>query len=472
MCAVSVPKVSVYTTIYAKKQSTTFDITWKFHPEFNEALQPYDMNENGMFEKQERDALLEAINVYIEPIHYLTNIEYLPKDTDFQQYYIEPIKTNFEKVTFDKEGSMLYNYNFDLDLVLKKDHKLSLSFFDGGGNFDFILKDVILKDYMEFKAIVPRFQESYIYFFEKYQNQNELHMEQEFIPAILQTQENDINESSADEKRSQQKLPKLSPLELLSEKLNEIKVQIEDTLQDIKQNNSLSAYFWLLFFSFIYGILHAIGPGHGKSLVSSYFINQNKSYLKAFSISSLIGVVHTFSAFVLTLIVYFILGLMFSSSLVNIEQMATKVSAMIIIAIALYLIYKKIKKAKNKITFAPAQQFSFIKPQSNLHKPIASCECSGCQTTSTDLGVILAAGIVPCPGTVTIFLFTISLGIYFVGFLSAVFMSIGMSLVIYITALLSLKVRKSTSSNTAVVKFLEYGSLCFILFLGIILLII
>jgi ABC-type nickel/cobalt efflux system permease component RcnA len=85
--------------------------------------------------------------------------------------------------------------------------------------------------------------------------------------------------------------------------------------------------------------------------------------------------------------------------------------------------------------------------------------------------VIISAGIVPCPGTVTIFLFTISLGIYFVGFLSAVFMSLGMSLIIFITAYLSSKVRSTASSNQTMIKLFEYGSLVFILSLGIMLLI-
>ncbi len=477
MCAVSVPQVNVYTTIYAKENSTTFDITWKFHKVFTEALKAYDINENGTFEKEEKDKLLETIIVYIKPINYLTNLEYVKKDAPFEEYYIEPIHTNFEKITFH-DGALEFHYNFTLDFPLQKEHKLSISFFDGGGNFDFILKDVVFKNYNGFKAIVPKLTQTYIYFFKEFQNQIEQQQDQqEYIPAILQPQKDnskqkEIQKTPDPELQPQKKEKNFSLLEILSNKLNKLKLQIEDTLQDIKHNNSISSYLWLLFFSFLYGILHAIGPGHGKSLVSSYFIHQDRSYLKAFSISSLIGVVHTFSAFVLTLVVYYIVGLIFSSSLVNIEKTATKVSALIIIAIALYLIYQKYKKANIKTTFQPTRKPSFVKVQSNLHQPTSSCSCSGCKTTSTDLGVILAAGIVPCPGTVTIFLFTISLGIYFVGFLSAIFMSIGMSLVIYVTALLSLKVRKSTASNKTVVKILEYGSLTFILFLGIILLII
>lgn len=115
-------------------------------------------------------------------------------------------------------------------------------------------------------------------------------------------------------------------------------------------------------------------------------------------------------------------------------------------------------RAKEKVTF------SMYKPNT------PSYGCSACNTKSEDLGVILAAGVVPCPKTVTIFIFTFGLGIYYVGFLSAIFMSLGMSLVIFITAYLSIHVRKKSSSNSVLKKVLEYGSLLFILCLGLFLL--
>ena len=59
----------------------------------------------------------------------------------------------------------------------------------------------------------------------------------------------------------------------------------------------------------------------------------------------------------------------------------------------------------------------------------------------------------------------------FIGFLSAVFMSIGMSIIIFIAAILSIKVRKETHQNEKLIKFFEYASLFFILGLGLVLLI-
>ena len=156
----------------------------------------------------------------------------------------------------------------------------------------------------------------------------------------------------------------------------------------------------------------------------------------------------------MTLVVYYLFSVLFSNFFLDVEKVTEKISAIIIILIALYMLYKKYKKNVE-------------------HKHgDSTCGCGGCQSKGTDFGVIVSSGIVPCPGTVTIFLFTFGLGIVFVGFVSAIAMSVGMSLVIFVTAYLSSKVRKSSNQNTKLVKTLEYGSLLFILSLGIILLIV
>ncbi len=466
LCRKSIPQVSVYTKIYPQKDSTLFKVKWKFHKAFTSMLGPYDRNSDNHFDKDEIKDLYDNLVGYIKDFNYLTEVEYRKKDKEFRSKFIKLHLVNRGKISFVK-GAMVFEYSFTIPIVLDKNHKLSISYFDNTGNFGFIFSDVILKNYKDFYVIKPAYYQTYIYFFKDFTNQ----------PEQVQMRE-DIQASNAPDKaiapnytkEATTQKSKFSPIVILSNALNNLKNRLKTTLKNIKDNNSVLSYMWLLIFSFLYGVLHAVGPGHGKTLVSSYFMQKEQSYFKAFSIASLIGVVHTFSAFLLTLIVYYVIGLMFSSTLVNIEQITTKVSAIIIILIALYMLRQKYKR--DHIRKAP--YFSVVKPNSpnvttHHHHSGSSCSCSACKTTSTDLGVILAAGIVPCPGTVTIFLFTMSLGVYFIGFLSALFMSIGMSLIIFITAIVAIKVRKKSSTNTKLIKFLEYASLFFILGLGILL---
>jgi len=71
-------------------------------------------------------------------------------------------------------------------------------------------------------------------------------------------------------------------------------------IDDVQKGDSFVSVVFILLFSFVYGLVHAIGPGHGKSLVAAYVFSTNKDYQKALNISVLIGLVHAFSAFILT----------------------------------------------------------------------------------------------------------------------------------------------------------------------------
>jgi ABC-type nickel/cobalt efflux system permease component RcnA len=60
--------------------------------------------------------------------------------------------------------------------------------------------------------------------------------------------------------------------------------------------------------------------------------------------------------------------------------------------------------------------------------------------------LILGAGIVPCPGTIIVFLFAISMGMYMLGLMSAVVMSLGMGLTIALSASVGTALRRKSSS--------------------------
>ena len=442
LCVLDIPIVSTYTEITKNSNQTNFNVRWEFNDKFTQSISMYDENQDGLFDTKELRNVQLTLEDYLKTTNYLTDIFYESKEIKYSLEKLREFRPTSTSISI-KKNIIIYNFSFSLNLELKQDYLLFIQFQDMGNNFNFQFKDIVLKNYNNFKIIEPLENSANIYLYDK----------SEIVEA---PKEKKINKTEVikEEKNND------SFIELLSEQLGIYKTKIELLLKDIKENNSLISYFWLLLFSFLYGIIHAIGPGHGKSLVAAYFLTQDRSYIKAFNISLLIGVVHTFSAFILTLVIYYVLNVLLSNYFQDIEYIATKLSAVIIILIALSLIYKKIKSSK------PNNKFSIHNP--NAH----SCSCSGCKTTSNDLSVVIAAGIVPCPGTVTIFIFTFGLGIYFVGFLSAIFMSLGMSLIIFIMSYLSIKIKTKSQNNNTLIRFFEYGSLVFILLLGLSLLII
>ena len=115
--------------------------------------------------------------------------------------------------------------------------------------------------------------------------------------------------------------------------------------------NGLSAAIVVLVISFIYGLVHAAGPGHGKALVSFYFLSRGGSYRKAIKLGYLISIVHALSALSITFIVYYIFTGFFSlKHLKSFSNISMVISAIMIIAVGIYLFVKALKAKKEKRT--------------------------------------------------------------------------------------------------------------------------
>jgi ABC-type nickel/cobalt efflux system permease component RcnA len=202
--------------------------------------------------------------------------------------------------------------------------------------------------------------------------------------------------------------------------------EISSILRNI-DDGGLNGLMIILAISFIYGVIHAVGPGHGKAMVSFYFLSSNANYKKAFKMGYLVAIFHAVSALSITMVIYYLLHGLFSKTFHQMTHISLSISAVLIILVGFYLIYEAYKhRFEKEKKFTP--------------------------NNKNDIAVAFSAGIVPCPGVMTIVLFSISLGHIGVGILSAFAMSIGMGLTISLAGILSVSVKKSSN------KFLsEYG---------------
>lgn len=446
LCQLQTPLVNVAITEKHSSQQIEFDVIWSFHKEFSaETLLTYDKDRNKELSTAELWGITKSFTDYLTPNNYLTFIKYVPNaeaydNAEYLNFKVSDAKTRFVGDT------MQFSYHIHLPVVPQKGYEIYITLFDKQQFFRFNIHNIKLQESQE--------------------NNSTLIAEgsASFIPFSTQLRTDTLNTSKTFEifQHTTQSAEQNATgfFAFLGRKMKETKESIFSLTEQIKTKGSISAYFWLLGFSLLYGIIHALGPGHGKSLVAAYFLGNNRSVFKAFSIASLIGVVHTFSAFLLTFVVYYLLNTYLNEYFTDLESVTIKSSAVIIILIALYLLYKRLPKKKPKQPL-----WSAADPAEHR----SNCGCGACQSTTTDLGIILSAGIVPCPGTITIFVFSLSLGAYMIGFLSAVFMSLGMSLVIFVAAWLSMKIRQKASSKHTFRTLLDYGSLLFILMLGVVL---
>jgi nickel/cobalt exporter len=198
----------------------------------------------------------------------------------------------------------------------------------------------------------------------------------------------------------------------------EINLMISDYF-DLLQEGNATAHFTILAISFLYGLIHAMGPGHGKMVIASYFLAKDSNRVEAFKAGFLTAIIHTISALLITGILYVFFQNTISGYFQSINQNMYKVSAVFIILIACFLLYESLHDRDKKEEMQPLKNKNI-------------------------LTIALSIGIVPCPGVMTIVLYAMILGYLTLGVFSAVTMSIGMGLTISIAAILASSI-KSTS---------------------------
>ncbi len=189
-------------------------------------------------------------------------------------------------------------------------------------------------------------------------------------------------------------------------------------------NHQYSGGLWLLTGAFFYGVLHAIGPGHGKFIVATYLSTNKESETAARMVPLLGSLMQGVSAilFVFILAVGFNLA---SGDLSESRWYVEKVSAVLIGGFGAYVIWRAVKSLRPRA----------LRIRSLTHVHDAQCGCAhhgvGVSTQGdwkTRLGVILAIGARPCSGAIMILLFSNALGIVTWGMAAVMTMAFGTAL--------------------------------------------
>lgn len=79
----------------------------------------------------------------------------------------------------------------------------------------------------------------------------------------------------------------------------EVTQSIAAYMADLAAERSAEALLYGVFLSFLYGVFHTAGPGHGKAVVISYFLSHPAGFGRAFAMGSKIAVTHVISAVLL-----------------------------------------------------------------------------------------------------------------------------------------------------------------------------
>ncbi|MEP7454351.1 nickel/cobalt transporter [Phyllobacterium sp. SB3] len=252
--------------------------------------------------------------------------------------------------------------------------------------------------------------------------------------------------------------------------------------------------------SFLYGILHAVGPGHGKAVISSYMV-ANETTLKR-------GVFLSFASSMLqALTAIFIIGLTFlvlrgtTVSMDDATHVMEVASFALIIAFGLSLLWRKVPRlfaAKAAHAHAGHEHHHHNHDHAHHHHShdhghshAAGEVCETCGHShapdpamisgdfnwKTAWAAIIAVGLRPCSGALIVLTFSLLNGLVLGGVLSVFAMAFGTFITVAVLATLAvtakniaLRISGGTALSSRVQNIIEIGGALFIVLIGMLLL--
>ena len=218
---------------------------------------------------------------------------------------------------------------------------------------------------------------------------------------------------------------------------------LSDALRSV-QTEGFKASLILIMLSFIYGVFHAAGPGHGKIVIATYLASHKSQFRQGVILSFATALVQGISATIIVFSTFWLLDLSMRQvrGIVNHVEV---VSFAMITLVGLGITLAHLLRLRN----------SLITPKNFTKKP--DHVCAGCchqhgpntKDLSTELsmrtflGIVLSIGIRPCSGALLVLLLAISLGIDTAGLLAVLAMSLGTAITITVLALFSVYLRQS-----------------------------
>lgn len=261
-------------------------------------------------------------------------------------------------------------------------------------------------------------------------------------------------------------------------------------LREVANEHSLAAAWTLVSLSFVYGIFHAVGPGHGKVIVTSYLLADEREVKRGVLIAFMSSFTQAVTAIVAVGALSILLGFT-RRSVADAVPMIERVSFMLVTGLGAWLFWRALKRGGGHDHHHHAHEGHAHTPHDHAADDHACGH--GCGHTHLpapqDLdahrgwrgiaAMILAVGLRPCTGAVLVLLFALAQGTFAIGALSAFAMSVGTAITVSTLAIMTVYSKNaalSISSRTdnpwtrRIERGLELGGGLFILAMGLFLL--
>jgi nickel/cobalt transporter (NicO) family protein len=194
-----------------------------------------------------------------------------------------------------------------------------------------------------------------------------------------------------------------------------------------------------LVIAFLYGIFHALGPGHGKTVIVGYFLGRGGSIRRGIAMASWIALSHVVGAVAVVVIVHAVLSEIYVTP---VEEMLSLrlVSYGAILLIGLAMLATAIRRRGGEA--AACRQHGH--EHSHGHS-----RGEGAHGTGEQRLLAIAAGFLPCSGAILILVFALTNGILLTGLAMTLFIALGMGLTLALLGIASVLAHRQIAGRFA-----------------------
>jgi ABC-type nickel/cobalt efflux system permease component RcnA len=183
---------------------------------------------------------------------------------------------------------------------------------------------------------------------------------------------------------------------------------LSDGIVAIKDGSSSSAVLVAMLIAFAYGVLHALGPGHGKAVILGYFLSRDGSVLRGLRMGAQIALLHVISAVVIVVVVHWLLAVTFAEPIDQLE----------------------ILKVFSYAAITLIGSVMLVRTLRAVRRP-ATAHDDACHHHHVDGArdlLSVAVGLVPCSGAVLVLIYALANGLLLSGLVMTACIAIGMAL--------------------------------------------
>jgi ABC-type nickel/cobalt efflux system permease component RcnA len=224
---------------------------------------------------------------------------------------------------------------------------------------------------------------------------------------------------------------------------SELQRDMAGLVRATKQGDALWPALTLVGFSFLYGIFHAVGPGHGKAVISAYLVGHDSRLRRGIALAFASSLVQGLSAVLLVLVLAVLLG---ASRFAVGEQVRVLeiVSFGLVILLGLWLAVRAWKGE----SCDHDHNIGHTHDHDHHHHEHAPDHTHGHAVTARRglrrfWAMAAIVGIRPCSGAVLVLLFTLANGLFLLGVAATFAMALGTAMTVAVLATASVYGRKA-----------------------------